>query len=180
MLINTLVTKINKTKVTMINHSQELVDKYPLLNCTNCGTPSPTTQQSGKFIDDGISINVNDLGHYGGFTDNFPGKMGNPYAHLCHDCCVILFNALPGFAKFAEVHGGHGNITGGACYSGGELAHIENGTLITPCCPYAWTWDRTKRSGPYNNYDVYRSTPELTWEKVEYEDEEDDDFDEFI
>ena len=159
---STHVTKIKKTKVTMINHSQELVDRYPLLNCTNCGTPSPTTQQDGKYIDDGISINVNDLGHYGGFTDNFPGKMDDYIAHLCHDCCVILFNALPGFAEFAQVRGGHGNITGGACYTGGELSHIKNGTLIKPCCQYAWCWDATDK----NNVISYRATPELTWEPL--------------
>lgn len=111
----------------MLNHSAQLVDKYPLINCTNCGTPSPTTQQQGNYIDDGISIDVNLLGHYGGFTDNFPFRETNNLAHLCHDCSVILFNALPGFAKFAEVHGGHGNITGGWCFSGGELSHVENG-----------------------------------------------------
>lgn len=139
----------------MTNNLDQFFDKYPTINCTNCGTPSPTFQQTGNYIDDGISINVNDLGYYGGFTDNFPGKMTDYIAHLCHDCCVILFNALPGFAKFAEVHGGHGNITGG-----GELAHIDNGTLIAPCCQYAWCWDSTDK----NNIISYRATPELTWE----------------
>jgi hypothetical protein len=184
MLTNTHINKIKKTKVIMINHSQQLVDKYPLLNCTNCGTPSPTTQQQGNFIDDGISINTLSLGHYGGFTDCIPDQSrgevysigeydSNPYlAHLCHDCTVIMFNALPGLAKFAGVHGGHGNITGGWCFSGGELSHIENGTLVPPCCPYAWTWDQTEKSGPYNQSTTYLSTPELTWVKKEYEDDD--------
>jgi len=157
----------------LLNHSAELVARYPLINCTNCGTPSPTTQQNGNFIDDGISINVNHLGHYGGFTDNFPGKMSDYIAHLCHNCCVILFNALPGFAKFARVRGGHGNITGGWSFSGGELSHIENGTLVPPCCQYAWTWDRS------NNSITYVATPELTWEKVVY-DEEDDGLEDYL
>lgn len=156
---NMLILKIKKVK--MINHSQQLVDQYPLINCTNCGTPSPTSQQQGNYIDDGISIDINELGHYGGFTDNFPPK-DDSIAHLCHDCCVILFNALPGFAKFAEVHGGHGNITGGACYTGGELSHIENGTLITPCCQYCWCWDK---SNGHKNIVTYVATPELTWTK---------------
>jgi hypothetical protein len=133
---------------------------HPLINCTNCGTPSPTTQQSGHYIDDGISINVNDLGHYGGFTDNFPGK-SEPWAKLCHDCSVILFNALPGLAKFAGVRGGHGNITGGWCFSGGELSHIKNGTLVPPCCQYAWTWDMTNKENPV----TYLATPDLSWEE---------------
>lgn len=147
----------------MLNHSATLVEKHPLINCTNCGLPSPTTQQTGNYIDDGISINVNSLGHYGGFTDNFPGKDTNYLAHLCHDCCVILFNALPGLANFAQVQGGHGNITGGWCYSGGELNHILNGSQIPPCCQYSWTWDRTD---PHNIV-TYRATPNLTWEKID-------------
>ena len=155
----------------MLNHSAELISKYPFINCTNCGTPSPTTQQQGNYIDDGLGIDVNSLGHYGGFTDNFPGKEDS-LAHLCHDCCVILFNALPGFANFAGVRGGHGNITGGWCFSGGELSHVENGTLVKPCCPYSWTWDRTDKSGPYNQSATYIATPEFTWEKRIYKDEE--------
>jgi len=154
----------------MLNHSAQLVDKYPRISCTNCGTPSPTSQQQGNYIDDGISIDVNHLGHYGGFTDNFPGKEDG-LAHLCHDCCVILFNALPGFAIFAAVRGGHGNNTGGWCFSGGELSHIQNGTEVPPCCPYAWTWDRTDNPTGHNSA-TYLATPELSWEKRIYSQEE--------
>lgn len=132
------------------------------LTCTNCKVDAPATQQNGNYIDDGISINVNDLGHYGGFTDNFPGKMEDYIAHLCHDCCVILFNALPGFAHFAQVRGGHANTTGRASYSGGSLSHISNGTLINPCCQYAWCWDATDK----NNIISYIATSDLTWELV--------------
>jgi hypothetical protein len=145
----------------MINHSAQLMDRFPRIICTNCGTPSPTSQQEGTHIDDGISINVNDLGHYGGFNDNFPPKKGDPIAQLCHDCSVILFNALPGFAKFAEVHGGHGNLTGGWCFSGGETSDVINGTDIQPCCQYSWTWDRTDP----DKIITYLATPDLTWEK---------------
>lgn len=144
----------------MLNHSESLINLYPKITCTNCGVESPTSQQQGLFIDNGISIDVNTLGHYGGFTDNFPGISGNSLAHLCHDCSVILFNSLPGLAKFAQVFGSHGNITGGWCFSGGELSHIKNGTLVPPCCPYAWTWDSTQDSGIL----IYISTPNLTWE----------------
>lgn len=138
---------------------------YPLINCTNCGTPSPTTQQQGKYIDDGLDFSVNDIGYYGGFTDNFPPKYSYDLAHLCHDCCVILFNALPGFAKFVQVHGGHGNLNNDSDYT--------NGTLIEPCCQYAWTWDKTDK----NNIIVYRATPELTWELMpeSHEDEQNSD-----
>ena len=137
---------------------------YPLINCTNCGTPSPTSQQEGGYIDDGLSIDINSLGHYGGFTDNFPPK-DDSLAHLCHDCCVILFNALPGFAKFAQVDGGHGNLTGGWCFSGGETSEVVNGTDIPPCCPYSWTWDKTDPK----NIITYIATPQLTWEKHRYQ-----------
>jgi hypothetical protein len=157
----------------MTNHSQKLVDKHPLLNCTNCGTPSPTTQQSGTFIDDGISINTLSLGHYGGFTDCIPdsnrGEVyslgeydSNPYlAHLCHDCTVIMFNALPGLANFAQVRGGHGNL---------NALHVDyiDGTTIKPCCQYAWTWDKTD----LKNIITYIATPDLTWEKHIYKDEQ--------
>ena len=135
--------------------SVKIMDKYPLINCINCNTPSHTSQQQGNYIDDGLAINVNDLGHYGGFTDNFPPKQSQPLAHLCHDCCVILFNALPGFAKFAGVHHGHGNI---------NALHIDyvNGTTIKPCCQYAWTWDKND----LKNIITYVSTPQLTWEPL--------------
>ena len=137
--------------------------------CTNCNIPQSANSQDGNYIDDGISINVNHLGHYGGFTDNFPGKTDDYIAHLCHDCCVILSNALPGFAAFAQVRGGHGNITGRWTYSGGELSHIQNGTEVPPCCQYAWTWDKTDLTGPYNQSTTYLATPQLTWEKLEYD-----------
>lgn len=127
--------------------------------CTNCNIPQPANSQDGNYIDDGISIDVNQLGHYGGFTDNFPGKMSDQIAHLCHDCCVILFNALPGLARFAGVHGGHGNITGRWTYSDGELSQVQNGTEVPPCCQYAWTWDKTD---PKNIVD-YWATPDLQW-----------------
>jgi hypothetical protein len=167
--IHTLInTQYQRTLKTMINHSPELVNTFSKINCTNCGIPSPTSQQPDSYIDNGISIDVNTLGHYGGFTDNFPGISGNSLAHLCHDCSVIMFNSLPGLAKFAQVSGSHGNITGGWSFSGGELSHIENGTEVPPCCPYAWTWDRTDKSGPYDQSTVYISTPELTWEKMIY------------
>lgn len=130
-----------------------LTDKYPLINCTNCGTPNPTTQQQGNYIDEGIDIDVNTIGYYGGFTDNFPPKEDS-LAHLCHDCCVILFNALPGFAKFAGVYHGHGNLNAlGVDY--------VDGTTIKPCCQYAWTWDKTD----LQNIITYLATPELTWVK---------------
>lgn len=137
----------------MTDQYQKLVDKYPLIKCTNCDTPSPTTQQQGNYIDEGLAIDVNSLGHYGGFTDNFPFKEDS-LAHLCHDCCVILFNALPGFAKFADVYHGHGNLNSLG------IDHVD-GRIFKPCCQYAWTWDKTD----LNNIITYLATPELTWVK---------------
>lgn len=139
----------------MINHSQQLIDTYPLINCTNCGTPNETTQQQGNFIDDGLDIDINTLGYYGGFTDDFPPKEGNTTAHLCHDCCVILFNALPGFAAFAGVAGGHGNL------NSHEIDYVD-GTTIKPCCPYAFTLDKTNPG----NIVAYVATPDLSWKKL--------------
>lgn len=129
------------------------------LTCTNCRVDAPATQQEGNYIDNGISINVNDLGHYGGFTDNFPGKMNDYIAHLCHNCCVILFNALPGFAEFAQVKGGHYNTT-----SINSHSLVKDGTLINPCCAYAWTTDKVKNH-------TYISTPELTWQFLQDDNE---------
>lgn len=148
----------------------------PLKPCTNCKVEWPTSQQQGNYIDDGISINTLDLGHYGGFTDCIPdpskGEVYSiseydpkPYmAHLCHDCCVILFNALPGLAEFAEVRGGHGNLTNGWSFGGSDK---EPGSSIPPCCPYAWTWDKGEPTdeNPYGHI-TYKATPDLTWERV--------------
>jgi hypothetical protein len=144
----------------MLDNSSQLDDKYPTINCTNCGTPNSTLQQQGSYIDDGLCFNVNDIGHYGGFSDNFPPKENDYLAHLCHDCCVILFNALPGFAKLAQVHGGHGNL------NALNIDYVD-GTTIKPCCQYAWTWNKTHKQ----NIITYISTPELTWEKKIYEQE---------
>lgn len=124
------------------------------IKCTNCGTPNPTTQQQGNYIDDGIAIDVNTLGHYGGFIDDFPPKE-NSLAHLCHDCCVILLNVLPGFAAFAQMSGGHSNLNSRYPFN------IDNGTLIVPCCQYAWTWDKTDK----DNIVTYLAAPQLTWVK---------------
>lgn len=103
------------------------------LICTNCGAAAPTSQQQGNFIDYGWSLNNCSLGHYGGFSDNFPCDERNlstdkQYAHLCHDCCVKMLEALPGLAKYLFPNGGgHPNING-------------SGIDVPSCCEYAWTW----------------------------------------
>lgn len=137
-----------------------LKDRDKLINCVNCGLPNPTTQQYGSFIDDGLVFYANNIGYYGGFTDNFPPQKGDDALHLCHDCCVILFNALPGFAKSAGVIGGHGNLNN-------RPNEDINSLDVPPCCAYAWTWED---SDP-NNIVTYIATPNLTWEKRIYKDE---------
>lgn len=130
------------------------------LTCTNCGVDAPATQQDGNYIDNGISISLNDIGHYGGFTDNFSWfDKDLRLAHLCHDCCVILFDSLPGLAEAAQVKGGHYNTT-----SINSHSFVKDGTLINPCCAYAWTTDKVK------NY-TYISTPELTWQFLQDDNE---------
>ena len=126
-------------------------DHPPKMECTNCGEMFPTTQQWGNYIDDGISINVNQLGHYGGFTDNFPPKEKDYIAHLCHDCALILFEALPGFAEFAEVSGGHPNRN--------WLSDQEDGTNFKPCCQFAWCWNKISA----NEYHTYQANKDLEW-----------------
>jgi hypothetical protein len=110
------------------------------LLCINCGAPSPTSQQEGLFVDNGWSLNVLGLGHYGGFTDCLPDAQDddlNDYlVHLCHDCCIKMLDALPGLARriFPTGGGGHPNI--------GDSMVGDDGTSVAPCCSYAWTWKK--------------------------------------
>lgn len=121
--------------------------------CTNCNIPQPAISQDGHFIDDGISMNTMTLGHYGGFTDCLPSPdQQDVWAHLCHDCAKLLFDTLPGLARFARIHGGHSNISWNS-------SETPDGTTMAPCCQYAWTWDMTD---PKNIID-YWATPDLQW-----------------
>ena len=114
--------------------------------CTNCGIEAPTSQQGGNYIDDGWSIGHDFLGHYGGFSDNFPPDE-NGLAHLCHDCCVLMLNALPGLAKFLFPNGG-----------GGHSSQFSD----PPCCQYAWTVDKCACGG----YVVYHGSPDGVWRRL--------------
>lgn len=138
---------------------------YPTKVCDNCATPAPTTQQQGHYIDYGWSFNWLHFGHYGGFTDCLPDKdedsdSGRYFAHLCHDCCVKMLEALPGLAAlvFPEGGGGHPNIN--------EKGNADDGTQTPPCCRYAWTWVKTLGPDGKTQYDTYFGTPDLKWKKV--------------
>ncbi len=93
-------------------------------------------------MDSGWSLNILGLGHYGGFTDCLPEAQrndedwGDYLVHLCHDCCVKMLEALPGLAHhiFPTGGGGHPNV--------GDNLESNDGTSLTPCCTYAWTWKK--------------------------------------
>ena len=121
-----------------------------MIPCTNCGVAAPTTQQQGHYIDYGWSLGHDTLGHYGGFSDNFPsdGKL----AHLCHDCCVKMLEALPGLAKFLfSEYGGHPN------------AQEDRGIETPSCCEYAWTWDEKRCD--CGGVVVYHGAPNGGWRR---------------
>ena len=122
------------------------------LACTNCGVAAPTSQQQGNFIDYGWSLGNCSLGHYGGFSDNFP--CDEEEAHLCHDCCLKMLEALPGLAKHLFPNGGgHPNMNG-------------SGIEVPSCCEYAWTWgDKCEKN--CGNSDTYFGAPNGAWRKQE-------------
>ena len=106
--------------------------------CSECGAANNASQQHGSYIDYGWSFNALQLGHYGGFTDNWPGRYTEPddpryLIHLCHDCCLKMIEALPN--AFREHLGTLG------CHPG----DLEKPS----CCQYAWTFDITDRSKSY-------------------------------
>lgn len=121
------------------------------LTCNNCAVAAPASQQVGHYIDYGWSLSHDFLGHYGGFSDNFPsdGKL----AHLCHDCCVKMMEALPGLAKYLFAnYGGHPNAK-----------HDDRGISVPSCCEYAWTWDGDCECG---GVIVYNGAPAGAWRRV--------------
>jgi hypothetical protein len=135
--------------------------------CTNCGIDKTTSPDFGDFIDDGWSFDYLAFGHYGGFTDCIPdpdeGEVNSlaeydpsPYmAHLCHDCCVRMLEALPGLAKLIGP-GGHSN--------GFDSSTTDDGTETPPCCNHAWTWK--KEDGKWKTYLVNENGD---WEKAKRE-----------
>jgi hypothetical protein len=131
--------------------------------CDNCASPAPTTQQDGDFIDYGWSIDWLSLGHYGGFTDCLPDSQDdepNRYiAHLCHDCCLKMLDAMPGLAAliFPQGGGGHPNM---------NEHDSDNGTATPPCCPYAWTWNKTVSPDGEPVYETYFGTADGGWKKI--------------
>lgn len=128
-------------------------DPNTKLACTNCGVEAPASQQMGNYIDNGWSLGHRYLGHYGGFSDDFPPEEKQT-AHLCHDCCVLMLNALPGLAKFlfpAE-YSGHPNAN-----------HSKGGISVPSCCEYCWTWDGKCECGQSI---VYYGAPAGAWRRV--------------
>lgn len=125
------------------------------MKCSNCGAEAPTTQQEGRYIDWGWSLSHNFLGHYGGFSDNFPSE--GLLSHICHDCCVVMMRALPGLAKslFPAGGGGHPSVSN------------ETGILTPSCCEYAWTWDKEERCGECGDHVLYFGAPDGGWRRQE-------------
>jgi hypothetical protein len=136
-----------------------------LKQCNGCGLMHDASCQGGNYIDYGWSFSYPDLGHYGGFTDNFDLVMdmrdsdspGAFMVHLCHDCCVKMLDALPFLATNFRVNG---------CNPNKNDHDSDRGILTPPCCPYAWTWVHDKDEPDYEkSFTLYLATKDLTWEK---------------
>lgn len=129
--------------------------------CDNCGLESPTTQQDGNFIDGGLSVDLLNMGHYGGMWDNFPFDGNDRLVHICHDCSVTFLRALPGLAKLVmPIGGGHPNQN--------EQTTVR-GTDTPSCCEFAWTWncDELDDNGQYQ---VYYGEADGGWRKISWKD----------
>ena len=133
--------------------------------CDNCGVDNPATQQDGNFIDGGLSLDLLNMGHYGGLWDNFPPEDRGGLAHLCHDCSLILVRALPNILHFALPgnRGGHPNRV--------HDNDSPRGTDVPPCCELAWTWNQI--GDDRYNVEVHYGTANGEWVKEERENEQD-------
>lgn len=129
------------------------------MNCMNCGAEAPTTQSGSNYIDGGLSLDLLNMGHYGGLWDNFPADGREGLAHICHDCAVLFMRTFPGLAKMILPQGGgHPN--------GVHLPPEESDGVNTPsCCEYAWTWDPEEKDEDGQSQ-TYFGTTDGSWEKV--------------
>lgn len=127
--------------------------------CNNCGAEAQATQQDGNFIDGGLSIDLVNMGHYGGMWDNFPADGREGRVHICHDCAVLFMRTFPGLAKIALPQGGgHPNNI--------HLPVSEDRDIDNPsCCEFAWTWD-TEELDEDGTWQTYFGTVDGSWEKV--------------
>jgi len=131
--------------------------------CDLCGVEQDAHSQAGNFIDYGWSFNWLHLGHYGGFTDNFPPSPNKGYdsarhtVHMCHDCITKMLQLFPRLSEIAKLRGGHPNR---------NKDDGQNGIAVPPCCQYCWTWVINPDSTSYEDkYITYFATPQLTWER---------------
>jgi hypothetical protein len=129
--------------------------------CTNCGSAHTATQQQGNFIDGGLSVDLLNMGHYGGMWDNFPAGGREGTIHLCHDCALILMRTFPVLAKIVMPNGaGHPNMN--------EIHSDKDGTAVPSCCEFAWTWNNHELDED-GQYQVYHGTADGGWVKEERE-----------
>lgn len=115
--------------------------------CQGCGTLQPV-ESCGNGLDNGLELSGFG-GYYGGFTDiMFDVDTTEQYdqrdkAHLCHDCVIKLFTALPVLVQSVDMTpGGH-----------------PSDALQPPCCQWAWTSLDSKMY-----YAKVNSSGNLVWE----------------
>lgn len=98
-------------------------DMSQKVSCDGCNRSVKAQTGNPHLPDRGLLFPFQDVGYYGGFTDNEPWEKERqePFK-LCHDCVVNVLNAVPELAK---------KITPG---------HHPSPTQEAPCCNWAWSW----------------------------------------
>ncbi len=110
-------------------------------HCQGCGKLSPV-ESCNNGLDNGLELSGFG-GYYGGFTDRACDDESYPYvaheydrldkAHMCHDCCVKLFNTFPHLARVLDINKSTGHHS---------LRHAGHDTEGDPCCTNCWKWEK--------------------------------------
>ena len=125
--------------------------------CDNCWHEVQPVADWAPLPVGGLWFSQKDLGYYDGFFDVFPSVGCEPTElGLCHECCVLFMEALPGLAdKLLPLRGGH------------PTRPWVQGTASPPCCAWAWTWDEEAPCGVCAQSSVYVANANGEWEKRE-------------
>lgn len=123
--------------------------------CDNCEKENQSVIDSVPLPVGGLWFSQQALGYFNGFFDVLP-SLGSESAEfaICHSCCVLFMEALPGLAhKLLPLRGGH------------PTHPWVQGTATPPCCAWAWTWDEEAPCGECAQSSVYVANANGAWEK---------------